>query len=52
MKKLLLIESSPRGSDSYSHQAGRSIVNEIQKRDPGAKVVVRDLAQNPLPHVG
>lgn len=25
MKKILLVESSPRGSDSYSHQAARSI---------------------------
>ena len=29
MKNILLIESSPRGSDSYSHQAARSIVNEL-----------------------
>jgi hypothetical protein len=52
MKKVLLIESSPRGSDSYSHQAARSIVNELQRRNPGAKVIVRDLAQSPPPHVG
>jgi FMN-dependent NADH-azoreductase len=52
MKNILLVESSPRGSDSYSHQAARSIVNELQTRDPGAKVLVRDLGQNPPPHVG
>jgi FMN-dependent NADH-azoreductase len=52
MKDILLIESSPRGSDSYSHQAARSIVNEIQARNPGAKLVVRNLAENPPPHVG
>ncbi len=52
MKNILLIESSPRRSDSYSHQAARSIVNELQKRNPGAKLVVRDLAANPPPHVG
>jgi FMN-dependent NADH-azoreductase len=52
MKKILLIESSPRGSDSYSHQAARSIVNELQRRNPGTKVVVRDLGQRPPPHVG
>jgi FMN-dependent NADH-azoreductase len=51
MKNILLIQSSPRGSDSYSHQAARSIVNELQARDPGSKLVVRDLAQNPPPHV-
>lgn len=52
MKNILLIESSPRGSDSYSNQAARSIVNELQARNPGAQVVVRDLAANPPPHVG
>ena len=52
MKNILLIESSPRGSDSYSYQAARSLVNELQVRNPGAQVVVRDLAQNPPPHVG
>lgn len=52
MKKILLIESSPRGSESYSNQAARSIVSELQRRNPGAKVVERDLAQNPPPHVG
>ena len=52
MKNILLIESSPRGTDSYSHQAARSIVNELQKRNPGSKVVLRDLGHNPPPHVG
>jgi len=52
MKSILLIQSSPRGSDSYSHQAARSIVNEIQARNPGANVVVRNLGENPPPHVG
>ena len=52
MKNILLIESSPRGSDSYSHQAARSIVNELQTRNPGSRTVVRDLGQNPPPHVG
>ncbi len=52
MKNILLIESSPRGSDSYSHQAARSIVNELQIRNPGSRIVVRDLGQNPPPHVG
>src|SRR5947207_3457898 len=52
MKSILLIQSSPRGSDSYSHQAARSIANEIQARNPGANFVVRNLGENPPPHVG
>lgn len=52
MKNILLIESSPRGSDSYSNQAARSLVNEIQTRHPGAKLVARDLAKDSPPHIG
>src|SRR4051812_19399624 len=52
MKNILLIESSPRGSDSYSHQAARSIVNDLQTRNAGSRTNVRDLSQNPPPHVG
>lgn len=52
MKNILLIQSSPRGSDSYSHKVARSIVSDLEERYPGANVVVRDLAQNPPPHVG
>ena len=52
VKNILLIESSPRGSDSYSHQAARSIVNELRTRNPGSRTVVRDLGQNPPPHAG
>src|SRR5258708_35197278 len=52
MKNLLLIQSSPRGSDSYSHKVARSIVGDLEERYPGANVVVRDLARNPPPHVG
>lgn len=52
MKNILVIESSPRGSNSYSHQVARSIVNELQARNPGAKVVARDLGANPPPHIG
>jgi FMN-dependent NADH-azoreductase len=52
MKNILLIESSPRGNDSYSHQAARSIVNELLARNPGATVVERNLGENPPPHVG
>ena len=52
MKSILLIQSSPRGLESYSHKVARSIVGDLEERYPGANVVVRDLAQNPPPHVG
>jgi FMN-dependent NADH-azoreductase len=52
MKNILLIQSSPRGLESYSQRVARSIVSDLEKRHPGTKVVVRDLAKNPPPHVG
>jgi FMN-dependent NADH-azoreductase len=52
MSNILLIECSPRGSDSLSHQAARLILNELQARYPGSEIVVRDLGLNPTPHVG
>src|SRR6267142_5634386 len=51
MKNILLIQSSPRGLESYSQKVARSIVGDLEERYPGANVVVRDLAQNPPPHV-
>lgn len=52
MKNILLIQSSPRGLDSYSQKVSRFIVGDLEVHYPGANVVVRDLAQNPPPHVG
>ena len=52
MKNILLIESSPRGAQAFSHQAARLVVNELRARHPGVNVVVRDLAESPPPHVG
>ena len=51
MKKILYIQSSPRGSESFSHKVAQSIVSELKQNHPDARVVVRDLAQNPPPHV-
>jgi FMN-dependent NADH-azoreductase len=52
MKNILFIQSSPRGSQSYSQKVAQSIVDELKTPYPTAKVVVRDLAKNPAPHVG
>ena len=52
MKNILYIQSSPRGSESFSQKVAQSVVSDLGERHPGAKVVVRDLAQNPPPHVG
>jgi len=52
MSKILLIQSSPRAEASYSTQYARHVVDDIKRRHPDASVVVRDLAQTPLPHIG
>jgi FMN-dependent NADH-azoreductase len=52
MKNILLVQSSPRGIESLSQQVAHSIVKDLQAHYPEAKVVVRDLAENPPPHVG
>jgi FMN-dependent NADH-azoreductase len=51
MKNILLVSSSPNGWKSYSHQFASHIVDDLKARHPGAKVVVRDVAKEPLPHV-
>src|SRR5260370_42221307 len=52
MKNILFVQSSPRGAQSYSQKIAQSIVDELKTRLPAANVVVRNLAQNPPPHVG
>ena len=52
MKNILFVPSSPRGWESYSHRVARRIVDDLLTRSPGARVVVRDVAKRPLPHVG
>jgi FMN-dependent NADH-azoreductase len=51
MKNILLVLGSPRDRASYSHQIGRRIVDDLKSRYPAAKIVVRNLAKEPLPDV-
>jgi FMN-dependent NADH-azoreductase len=50
MSNLLFVTSSPRGRQSFSHQIARGIVDELKIRDASLRVVVRDLAKEPLAH--
>ena len=49
---ILFVTSSPRGGQSYSFRVARRIVDDLAARNPGARVVVRDVARQPLPHIG
>jgi FMN-dependent NADH-azoreductase len=51
MSNILYVTSSSRGSASYSGQVAARVIDELRQKNPGATVTVRDLAQNPLPHI-
>jgi FMN-dependent NADH-azoreductase len=52
MATLLNIQSSPRGTASLSRILSQDFVDEWTKTHSGGSVVLRDLAQAPLPFVG
>jgi FMN-dependent NADH-azoreductase len=49
---ILFINSSPRGNESYSQQVAQRLVDGLKTRHPEAGVVIRDVAKQPLPHIG
>jgi FMN-dependent NADH-azoreductase len=49
---VLYVTSSPRGSASYSNRVAAEVLDELRARNPGAIVATRDLARDPLPHIG
>ena len=51
MCNILFVSSSPRGSASYSNQIAQRVISDLRERNSNARLVVRDLAQAPLPHI-
>lgn len=51
MKNILVVEVSPRGSESISRQISASILAKLKSKYPDAVVVTEDLALHPLPHL-
>jgi FMN-dependent NADH-azoreductase len=51
MTRLLVIETSPRGNASVSRNMTRRYLAEWQALNPNGKIIRRDLAERPLPHV-
>src|SRR3954463_11536401 len=49
---ILYVTSSSRGAESYSNRVGQNVLDELLARDLAATVTVRDLAREPLPHIG
>lgn len=51
MSTILVLNSSVSGEASVSRLLVADAVTELTQRDPGAKLVFRDLAANPVPHL-
>jgi FMN-dependent NADH-azoreductase len=52
MTNILYVTSSPRGKASHSTEVAAHVLEELKQAHPGAKITVRDLARDPLPHIG
>ena len=48
---VLYLTSSPRGADSYSNRVAAELIADMRRRNPATKVVARNLADDPLPHI-
>ena len=51
MSNILVLNSSVSGEASVSRLLVADAVTELTQRDPGAKLVFRDLAADPVPHL-
>jgi len=51
MSEVLVLNSSALGSASISKQLVQYTLARLRARDPGLKVVMRDLGANPIPHL-
>ncbi|GAB0157249.1 FMN-dependent NADH-azoreductase [Chryseobacterium sp. Alg-005] len=51
MATILNIKTSINGENSASNQLSQTVINQLLEKDPNSKVIVRDLAQNPIPHL-
>lgn len=51
MSNILVLNSSVSGEASVSRLLVADAVTELTQRDPGATLVFRDLAANPIPHL-
>lgn len=51
MKKVLVVHSSPLGSNSLSRQITEEFLRRYARRNAGCDFVLRDLAKEPIPHI-
>lgn len=51
MKKILIVESSPRGESSVTRKITKQFTEKLLTKDPGAQLIYRDLVKTPVPHL-
>lgn len=51
MKKILMIDVSPRGANSASRTVADTLAARLAKLYPSSRLIRRDLAAEPLPHL-
>ena len=51
MKQILIVESSPRGTESASRKLTSKVRERLETQYPESRVIERDLAKNKLPHL-
>lgn len=51
MATILNIQTSINGENSASNQLSQTVINQLLEKHPDSKVIVRNLAQNPIPHL-
>jgi FMN-dependent NADH-azoreductase len=51
MCNILYVNSSPRGSASYSNKVAQSVIRDLREKHPGTTLIERHLAQEPLAHI-
>jgi FMN-dependent NADH-azoreductase len=51
MCTILYISSSPRGTASYSNRVAEDVIRSLRDGHSDTRVIVRDLAREPLPHI-
>jgi FMN-dependent NADH-azoreductase len=51
MANILNIKTSINGENSVSSQLSQAVINQLLEKNPESKVVVRDLALHPIPHL-
>ncbi|MDP9961544.1 FMN-dependent NADH-azoreductase [Chryseobacterium lathyri] len=52
MANILNIQTSISGENSVSNKLSQTVINQLLDKNPDSKVRVRDLALNPIPHLG